>query len=109
MNELSAISAILPTGEGSQVTIDNIRQPVGNTVALPANESFASMLSKAIADLDNKVAYSDRMVTRFAIDDSTPIHHVTIALEEARMAVELATQVRQRLTEGYRQLINMQL
>ena len=70
---------------------------------------FGSMLSEAISSVDNKVAEADKMVAQFVVDESTPVHHVTIALEEARMAVELATQVRQRLTEGYRTIMNMQL
>jgi flagellar hook-basal body complex protein FliE len=34
---------------------------------------------------------------------------VTYALEEARMAVELAMQVRSKLVDGYREIMNMQL
>jgi len=49
------------------------------------------------------------MVKAFALDDSIPVHQVTFALEEARLAVELAMQVRTRLLESYRELMNMQL
>jgi len=37
------------------------------------------------------------------------VHQVTLALEQARLSVELAMQVRQRLVESYRELMNMQL
>ena len=49
------------------------------------------------------------MVRRFALGDAIPVHQVTYALEEARMSVELALQVRSRLVEAYRDLMNMQL
>ena len=59
--------------------------------------------------MDAKVARADQLVTRFALDDSVPVHQVTVALEEARLSVELAMQVRARLVEGYRELMNLQL
>jgi flagellar hook-basal body complex protein FliE len=71
--------------------------------------SFASLLSQGIKSLETKVAHADEMVKAFALDDSIPVHQVTYALEEARLAVELAMQVRTRLLEGYRELMNMQL
>lgn len=113
MNEIGAIQAVSGTTEASSPTQITITQvTTGETTQLPntaSGEGFGVMLSEAIANLDGKVAEADQMVAHFAIDESTPIHHVTIALEEARMAVELATQVRQRLTEGYRQIMNMQI
>ena len=109
MNEIAAITSITPTAPVTQVTVSNVGAEQSAKVADQATTDFGSMVTDAIANLDGKVANADNMVARFVVDDSTPIHHVTVALEEARMAVELATQVRQRLTEGYRQLMNMQL
>ena len=83
--------------------------------ALPApqevapEKSFAVMLSEGLESVSSKVDYANQMVRDFAVDETVPIHQVTIALEEARMSVELATQVRQRLVEGYREIMNMQL
>lgn len=71
--------------------------------------SFASILSTGLARLNEKVATADALVRQFAIDDNVPVHQVTFALEEARLSVELAMQVRQRLVETYRELMNMQL
>ncbi len=111
MNEVSAIAAIGETnaiGNSAQVTITQMPHQIASQQA-EATGDFGSLMTEAVASLDSKVAHADHMVSQFAIDESTPIHHVTIALEEARLAVELATQVRQRLTEGYRQIMNMQL
>lgn len=113
MNEIAAMSAVgsaTAAPAPTQVTVTQL--PTASAAANSAantGTTFDSMLKEAVTSLDDKVAKADRMVAEFAIDESTPIHHVTIALEEARMAVELATQVRQRLTEGYRELMNMQL
>jgi flagellar hook-basal body complex protein FliE len=70
---------------------------------------FAALLAQGIGAVDAKVARADELVARFAVDDSVPVHQVTIALEEARLSVELAMQVRARLVEGYKELMNIQL
>ena len=70
---------------------------------------FGSLLAQGIAAVDAKVAHADALVAQFAIDDSIPVHQVTVALEEARLSVEFAMQVRARLVEGYKELMNMQL
>ena len=70
---------------------------------------FGKLVSSGISQVEAKVAEANDLVGRFAVDDSIPVHQVTIALEEARLAVELAVQVRSRLVEGYREIMNMQL
>ena len=59
--------------------------------------------------VEAKVSNADALVQRFAVDDSVPVHQVTMALAEAKLSVELAMQVRSRLIEGYRELMNMPL
>lgn len=70
---------------------------------------FGDMVKTGLQQIDAKVAHAEDMARAFALDDSVPVHQVTMALEEARMSVELAMQVRQRLVDGYRELMNMQL
>lgn len=102
MSEINAISPILtglvPETNGS-----------GASGPSQAGASFESMLKTGFENLESTINGANEMVREFAVDDSIPIHEVTIALEEARMAVELAMQVRTRLVEGYREIMNMQL
>jgi flagellar hook-basal body complex protein FliE len=70
---------------------------------------FGELLMAGLRGMDTKVADADKLVRQFAVDDSVPVHQVTMALEEARLSVELAMQVRARLVEGYRELMNMPL
>jgi len=74
-----------------------------------APTSFEALLTSGLQGVEAKAARSDALVRQFAIDGSVPLHQVTIALEETRIAVELAMQMRARLVEGYRELMNMQL
>ncbi|WP_082448114.1 MULTISPECIES: flagellar hook-basal body complex protein FliE [unclassified Sphingomonas] len=80
--------------------------PPPATVAAP---DFGAMVMAGLRGVDAKLASADALVRRFAVGDDVPLHQVTIALEQARLSVELAMQVRARLVEGYRELMNMQL
>lgn len=70
---------------------------------------FGDILASGMRHVEGKLATANELVQRFALDDSVPLHQVTYALEEARMSVELAMQVRTRLVESYRELMNMQI
>lgn len=84
--------------------------PAGLPVApAAAPATFDALLTGGLQAVDAKLARSEALVRQFALDDTVPLHQVTIALEEARLAVEMAMQVRARLVEGYRELMNMQL
>lgn len=74
-----------------------------------AGPSFATVLNEGLAAIDAKVAKADAMMSAFALGEPVPVHQVTIALEEARIAIEMAVQVRERLTETYRSFMNMQV
>ncbi|HYD85986.1 MAG TPA: flagellar hook-basal body complex protein FliE [Vitreimonas sp.] len=99
----SAAGAGQPAGETSHAL-----PPMPGPTAVDG-ESFADVLQAATAQLDARVAHADAMVRAFVVDDTIPIHEVTIALEQARIAVELALEVRTRVIESYREIMNMQL
>lgn len=116
MNEIAAIGAIGEVGAADPMStanhIQTLREMAPNALATTSQvpgADFSNVLTDSLAKMDAKVAHADEMVTRFALDDNTPIHQVTVALEEARLSVELAMQVRQRFVEGYRELMNLQL
>lgn len=115
MSGLAALAALGPVASpavGSATGTALAAPAAAQTAAsqgAPQASSFASLLAQGIGSVDAKVARADELVARFAVDDTVPVHQVTIALEEARLSVEFAMQVRARLVEGYKELMNMQL
>ena len=77
--------------------------------AVAPSSAFSSLLTTGLDDVNAKLLDADKMARAFALDDSTPVHQVTYALEQARLSLDLMMQVRSRLIEGYQQLMNMQL
>ncbi|MFA6114585.1 MAG: flagellar hook-basal body complex protein FliE [Sphingomonas sp.] len=102
---MSAIAAI------GAVTGDPVILQLGVAPPVQAAQSsgFGDILAAGMKQVEAKLSTADSLVRQFALDDTIPVHQVTYALEEARMSVELAMQVRSRLVEGYRELMNMQL
>lgn len=103
MTEIAAIAAANPLAEAPAAIVPTISEPTA------PSRNFGEMLASGLQDVENKIDNANQLVRAFAVDDSIPVHQVTIALEEARIAVELAMQVRTRLVEGYREIMNMQL
>lgn len=104
MIELAAISAL-----GDAATVPVLYRLGGAVQPHAVGGDFASILANGLQAAEQKVADADALARQFALDDSIPVHRVTFALEEARLSLELAMQVRQRLVESYRELMNMQL
>ncbi len=91
------------------VTAAPLALQLGPVATPPPPQGFGALLLSGLHGLNAKLDQADALVRRFAVDDSVPVHQVTMALEEARLSVELVMQVRARLVEGYRDLMNMQL
>jgi len=104
MSAIAAIDSVLATAP-SLTTLG----PVAAAPQPAPATSFGDILSAGMQGVETKLATADDMVRKFTLDPTVPIHQVTYALEQARLSVELAMQVRGRLLDGYRELMNMQL
>lgn len=71
--------------------------------------SFSQMLLQGVDAANQKVIDANEAVRAFTLDDSVPVHQVTFALSQAQLSMQLMLQVRNRMVEGYQQLMNMQL
>lgn len=107
MTGIEAIGAIGP-GSG-EAAISRLGLTAQAVPAQASTAGFSDILASGIRHVEGKLATANELVQRFALDDSVPLHQVTYALEEARLSVELAMQVRTRLVESYRELMNMQI
>lgn len=71
--------------------------------------AFGDIIAQGLDSVEARIDHADEMVRAFTLDQDVPVHQVTIALAEASLAVELALQVRTRVVEAYREVMNMQL
>ena len=108
MNPIEAVSMVGANPVGSAAPIASLASSTAPAGGVKTT-SFSELLGQGVAHVEQKIDTANDLVRAFALDDSVPIHQVTIAIEEARIAVDLALQVRTRLTEAYREIMNTQL
>lgn len=113
MSAQQVIAAVAAVGvDGQAARLEALWGPGASLAAAPPTQGpggFARLLADGVEAVDRKLAKADAMVSAYAVDDTVPLHQVTYALEDARLAFELTLQVRSRLLEAYQELSRMQL
>lgn len=99
---MALVPPVMPIGMAATPVV------AGTAVVAPA-QGFGSLLTSGLAAVDAKVAKADALLAAYARGDSVPVHEVSMALEQARLSVEIAAEVRTRLLEAYRDFMTMQL
>jgi flagellar hook-basal body complex protein FliE len=84
--------------------------PVTQTLELQTvGQSFGTWLTQGIEGVNRALIDADAALVRAAVDGTQPPHQVMLALEDARISFHLALQVRNRVLEGYQELMRMQV
>jgi len=106
--------SIIPTQNVTQTSglTDLLKQqqtiPMGESMDLPSNENFGSMLKEMVQDvneLQHQAAVKENQFLRGEISD---VHEVMIATEEASVAFDLLMEIRNKLLDSYNQIMRMQ-
>lgn len=71
--------------------------------------SFVDWFDKELMQANQMIDAANVQVQRFAAGENVPVHHLMLALEEAKVAFQLMAQVRTRLLEGYQEVMRMQI
>jgi flagellar hook-basal body complex protein FliE len=70
---------------------------------------FIGMLGDGIHRVDESLKTADAQLRGLAAGQDIPIHDVMIAMERARLDLMLVVEIRNRVIEGYQELMRMQL
>ncbi|MDA8210598.1 MAG: flagellar hook-basal body complex protein FliE [Clostridia bacterium] len=70
---------------------------------------FGGLLNKAIDKLNQTEIKADEVTQKFLVGEIQDIHQVTIALQEAKLTMQLAVEVRNKIVEAYQEISRMQL
>ena len=75
--------------------------------AKPSGGGFADQLSKAIGSVNDLQAQAGQAQDAFLAGEPVELHDVMIKAEEAGLAMDLLLEVRNRLVEGYKEIMRM--
>lgn len=70
--------------------------------------SFGNTLTRAINEVSDARDKSADLTARFAAGENVELHQVMAATEEAGIALDMLIELRNKVTEAYRTMINMQ-
>ncbi len=98
---IPSIPSVLPSGEGNAAV-----PRLGANAATP---SFATELSSAIAHVENSAKASCALTTSLLRGENVELHQVAVQAQEAQISFELLLQVRNKLIQGYQEIMRMQL
>lgn len=73
------------------------------------SSSFANVLSDAIGDVQSKQELADDAIRKLATGEVKDVHQVMVAFEQARLSMQLLTEVRNKLVEAYQEVSRMPL
>ena len=74
-----------------------------------AGPSFGQMLQSALGQVSGLQDHAGQMATAFAQGKTGDIHSVMIASEQATMALQLTTQIRNKAVDAYQEVMRMSM
>lgn len=72
-------------------------------------ESFKSLLTDQLNQVNQLQTNSENVSADFINGKDTDIHQVMLSAEEAKMSIEMAVQIRNKMVEAYQEINRMQL
>lgn len=81
-------------------------EPIGQAVDGP---SFGDLLKKGINDVSQTQEESKDLIASFLRGDPVELHQVMAASEEATLSLQLLVEMRNKLTDAYRSVMNTQI
>lgn len=82
---------------------------VNNTYKSNGEGGFGKVLNNAIDKLNQAEIKADETMQSFLVGELQDIHQVTIAMQEAKLTMQLAVEVRNKIVEAYQEISRMQL
>lgn len=71
--------------------------------------SFSEVLGNALKKLNDTQVKADNLSLELLTGEVQDIHQVTIAMQEAKLSMQLAVEVRNKVIEAYQEISRMQV
>ncbi len=75
---------------------------------VPEGPSFSDALKNAVNDVQGLQENSEQLISAFVRGEPVELHQVMAASEEAAISLQFLVEMRNKLTDAYRAVMNMQ-
>ena len=79
------------------------------SIQQPQKTDFLEYASRLYNDANEQINNADIKLKEYAVGETSNIHDVLLSIEKAKLSFELGLQVRNRLLEGYQEIMRMQV
>lgn len=97
---IEAIAALGATGDAIAPTAIQTRH---------TGADFLTAIGQGVERADSSLKAADTQLRALAAGESIPLHDVMISMEQARIDLMLIAEIRNRIVDGYQELMRMQL
>ncbi|PAP75771.1 flagellar hook-basal body complex protein FliE [Rubrivirga marina] len=103
------VAAIAARAQGPGTPVRVQSQPSEGTPGPSEGPAFRDTLAQAVDRVDGAQKAADAQVEAFVAGETENVHDVMIALNQAELHFQLLTEVRNKLLDGYQELMRMQV
>lgn len=103
------INRYVPSAEVFKNIGTNIDKNVNNKNESVSSVSFADTLKQSLDKINDKQITADNYTDSFIKGDDVDIADVMLKTEEAKMSLQLAVQIRNKLLDAYTDISNIQV
>lgn len=103
MNPFS-IDAIGTVGGAQPLSLQAATPTAGN-----AAPGFSQWVEQEVSSLNSQLVTAEQGIQKLATGTAENLHDVMLQLEQARLAMQVASQVRSRVLEAYQDVMRMQV
>lgn len=86
-----------------------VAQAPTNSAAVGVPGGFGDLVSQGLDQVNKQLMGNQVDLQQLAVGNVENLHQIMIRLEESRMSFQLMMQVRNRLLEGYQDIMKMQV
>ncbi|WP_233007997.1 flagellar hook-basal body complex protein FliE [Rheinheimera faecalis] len=97
IDSVSAIGSELSVHESDLISRNNIQS------------SFIDTIQQSVGELNVDLVQSAQLLEKMAMGEQISTHEVMLAMSEAKMSLQLAVEVRNKLLEAYQEVMKMPL
>ena len=77
--------------------------------SLQGDRSFLEILKNDISELNSQINSSEAELRSFALGETDNLHHLMLTMEKSKLQFELFMQVRNKVIDGYKEILRMQV
>lgn len=77
--------------------------------AQSAASDFAGLLKSGASTLSEQTGQASELLSAYAVGENVSPHELVMAMEQAKLSLQLAVEVRNRLVDAYQELTRLQI